>query len=109
MSLSFAVHWRVPVGCDWSGFFTEVALGFIPALHAAGVHARLLSGKCEDAWVRSQLEPKDADVLRAAWMDEATLSAEATSKSLAIEHGDPCAMRRWPARHPRGARLACCR
>jgi len=46
--VQFEVEWRVPVGCGFSGFFTEVALGFVPGLHDKGVAVRLLTGKCDD-------------------------------------------------------------
>ena len=103
--LSFPVHWRVPVGCGFSGFFTEVALGYVPALRALGVDVRLLSGRCDDAWLARQLETADANALRAAWLDEGTLSAEQTAAALAIEHGEPCEMRRAWARGGRPWRV----
>ena len=94
-TLSFDVHWRVPVGCGFSGFFTEVVLGYLPALHALGINARLLSGRCDDRWLSSHLEAHDAAVVRAAWLDEASLTASQTRAALAIEHGEPCGMRHW--------------
>ena len=101
LPLSYDVHWRVPVGCGFSGFFTEVVLGYLPALRARGVNMRLLSGKCEDDWLSHHLELGDANAVRAAWLDEEHLTTEQTAAALAIEHGEPCGMRRWASKdHP---------
>jgi glycosyltransferase involved in cell wall biosynthesis len=97
---SYSVHWRVPVGCGFSGFFTEVALGYLPALHKLGARVRLLSGRCEEAWLRSHLDSADAAVLRSQWMDEQALTDAQTANALTIEHGEPCGIRTWPPRHP---------
>ena len=94
------VHWRVPVGCGFSGFFTEVVLGYLPALHTLGVKASLLSGRCDDTWISQHLEPGDATVLRDSWIDEHALTPAQTAASIAIEHGEPCGMRRWPMGSP---------
>ena len=40
------VEWRVPVGCDFSGFFTEVVAGYLPFLLARGVPLKLLHEGC---------------------------------------------------------------
>ena len=50
------VEWRVPVGCGFSGFFTEVALGFVPALLDGdrfaddGLRVVLLCGQCSEGF-----------------------------------------------------------
>ena len=41
--LPFEVEWHVPVGCGFSGFFVEVALGFVPPLAGSG-SLRLMGG-----------------------------------------------------------------
>ena len=95
------VEWRVPVGCGFSGFFTEVALGFVPALLDGdrfaddGLRVVLLCGQCSEGFLRTALEPRAAAAIRRAWADEATRAASLTARSVVIEHGDPCGMRRW--------------
>ena len=42
------VEWRVPVGCDFSGFFVEVALGFVPHL-AERLPTWLIHEGCPDS------------------------------------------------------------
>jgi hypothetical protein len=59
---STEVEWRAPVGCDFSGFFTEVVLGLVPALHRRGLAVRLLTGRCEPEWLRAKLTPSEAAV-----------------------------------------------
>lgn len=93
--LSFDIEWRVPVGCGFSGFFTEVALGFVPALHERGLAVKLLTGGCDEAWLKANLEPADADAFRTSWTDEHKRNVAETSSALAVEHGEPCGMRRW--------------
>ena len=92
--LGFDIQWRVPVGCGWSGFFTEVALGFVPALQEQ-LSLRLLTGRCDEKFLRHELEPSDAEAFRAAWTEESSLTRAQTAASLAIEHGEPCEMRSW--------------
>jgi hypothetical protein len=103
--VQFEVEWRVPVGCGFSGFFTEVALGFVPGLHDKGVAVRLLTGKCDDAWLDAQLEARDAATYRATWADENARSAQQTHGALVIEHGEPCSMRRWQSSSARPWRV----
>ena len=79
--LNFDVHWRVPVGCGWSGFFTEVALGFIPGLHERGVSVKFISGQCDESFL-SGLETADAAAYRATWVAESTLTQAQTAASL---------------------------
>lgn len=99
-ALPFEVEWRVPVGCGFSGFFVEVALGFMPALAQSGRFA-LLCGRCDDAFLSERLTPAEAQAFRAVWTDEAARSAAQTRRSVVIEHGDPCGMRRFsPAKRP---------
>ena len=99
--LNFDVHWRVPVGCGWSGFFTEVALGFIPGLRERDVNVKLLSGECDDSFL-SGLEAADAATYRATWVAESTLTQAQTAASLAIEHGEPCGIRQYSSRTAAG-------
>ena len=98
--LPFEVHWRVPVGCGFSGFFTEVVLGYLPALWSLGVPVRLLSGRCDDRWLSSHLDAGDAAVVRDAWIDEHALTEAQSKAALAIEHGEPCGMRSWQRARP---------
>lgn len=96
------VEWRLPIGCDYSGFFMEVVMGYLPGLHERRVKAGpdaaprvvLLSGECDAAFLQG-LEPADAEAYRAAWSSEADRSREQTARAIAIEHGDPCSMRTW--------------
>ena len=108
LDLSFDVHWRVPVGCGFSGFFVEVALGYLPALAALGVNAKIVSGACDEAFLSTQLTAEDARTFRAAWVDERRLTAAQTAAALWIEHGEPCGHRTWsddqaPGRSSNGA------
>ena len=95
----YEVEWRLPVGCGFSGFFTEVVLGFLPAL-SERLPVRLLSGQCEESWLTANLDPADAAAFRAAWVDEAKRTRKQTAASIAIEHGEPCGMRTWPSKSP---------
>ena len=87
----YEVEWRVPVGCGFSGFFTEVALGFVPALHER-ISLRLLCGRCEETWLTSYLQESEAKAFRKVWVAESSRTAVQTERSLAIEHGEPCGM-----------------
>ena len=89
----FEVEWRVPVGCGWSGFFVEVALGFVPPLLDL-CRVVLLTGRCDDAFLAT-LSDQQQSAYRAAWADEQQRSPEQTRRSVVIEHGDACGMRRW--------------
>ena len=94
--LPFEVEWRVPVGCGFSGFFVEVALGFMLPLASSGSF-RLLCGKCDEAFLTGQLTVKEADAIRRTWADESARTAAQTRAAIVIEHGEPCSIRRWPA------------
>ena len=98
--LPFEVEWRVPVGCGFSGFFVEVALGFMPALAQTRRFA-LLCGRCDENFLSERLTPAEAQAFRAVWTDEAARSPAQTRRSVVIEHGDPCGMRRFaPSKRP---------
>ena len=60
------IVWRVPVGCDYSGFFVEV-LNFLIGLQSfAGRNNDVISldmGKCSEEFLRT-LEPEEADLIR---------------------------------------------
>jgi len=101
------VEWRVPVGCDFSGFFVEVVLGFVPALARRrllsplrpGGHSRLhlLTGRCSSAFL-AKLAPVEAAAYTSTWSDEAERSKGGrTAASIVIEHGHPCERRAWRA------------
>ena len=76
-------------------------LGFVPALLDGdrfaddGLRVVLLCGQCSEGFLRTALEPRAAAAIRRAWADEATRAASLTARSVVIEHGDPCGMRRW--------------
>ena len=94
--LPFEVEWRVPVGCGFSGFFVEVALGFMLPLASSGSF-RLLCGKCDEDFLTGQLTVKEADAIRKTWADESARTQAQTRAAIVIEHGEPCSIRRWPA------------
>ena len=94
--LPVEVEWRVAVGCGFSGFFVEVALGFMLPLASSGSF-RLLCGKCDEAFLTGQLTVKEADAIRRTWADESARTAAQTRAAIVIEHGEPCSIRRWPA------------
>lgn len=94
--LPFEVEWRVAVGCGFSGFFVEVALGFMLPLASSGSF-RLLCGKCDESFLTEQLTVKEADAIRKTWVDESARTAAQTRASIVIEHGEPCSIRRWAA------------
>lgn len=89
------LHWRLPVGCDFSGFFTEVVAGFLPALaQRPALTVRLLHGRCPDSFLSSQLAPDEARAYRACQLDESIADSRAEG-TVRVEHGDPCGMRIW--------------
>ena len=94
--LPFEVEWRVAVGCGFSGFFVEVALGFMLPLASSGSF-RLLCGKCDESFLTEQLTVKEADAIRKTWVDESARTRAQTRASIVIEHGEPCSIRRWAA------------
>ena len=84
------------MGCDFSGFFTEVVGGFLPFLLAQGVPITLLQQPtCSDYFIREKLTPSEASAYQKAQMEEVARPAEATRRSIAIEHAEPCKMRRF--------------
>ena len=96
------VEWRLPFGCDFSGYFVEVALGFIPALADTPHFSKqnrlwLLKGACPESFLE-KLTLKERRVLAEHMIEDDDRASERTSKSIAIEHGDPCRIRRFPAR-----------
>ena len=66
-----------------------------------GLRVVLLCGQCSEGFLRTALEPRAAAAIRRAWADEATRAASLTARSVVIEHGDPCGMRRWSTGRPR--------
>ena len=90
------VEWRVPVGCGFSGFFTEVVLGFLPALHRAQPgRFVLLSGDCSENFLKSYLTAEEATAYRAVWTPETQRSKRRTRNSIVIEHGEACGARKF--------------
>ena len=67
----------------------------MPGLHAKGLPLKLLSGKCDESFLRTHLETADAAAYRAAWTNEQSLTPAQTAASLAIEHGEPCGIRQF--------------
>ena len=94
--LPVEVEWRVAVGCGFSGFFVEVALGFMLPLASSGSF-RLLCGKCGEDFLTGQLTVKEADAIRKTWADESARTPAQTRAAIVIEHGEPCGIRRWSA------------
>ena len=95
------VEWRVPVGCDFSGFFVEVALSFVPFL-AERLPVWLLHEGCPDAWLDGKLTAAEAAAYRRLQRTDAQRSPARTRASIAIEHGNACLARKFPAgRRPR--------
>lgn len=87
-----AVEWRIPIGCDFSGFFVEVALGYIPILRPHVSELFLLQTRCPDAFLRLLPEGEAAAYLSSQVADNERTPAQ-TVASIAIEHGNPCQMR----------------
>merc|ERR1719161_2074746 len=87
VQLAWQAEWRLPVGCDYSGFFVEVALGFFPAIAALVPgwrrSLRLAHGPCPDAFVAT-LAPAERRAYAAA-----TTGAAFEDVDVVIEHGEP--------------------
>lgn len=94
------VEWRLPIGCDFSGFFVEVALGYVPDLLEAGIPVRLLQHRCPDAFLDGMLTPREARAYRIAQREDDARTPAMSARSIAIEHAEPCKMRRF-TRAPR--------
>jgi len=90
--IAFDVEWRIPVGCDFSGFFVEVVLGYIPYLYER-TPTFLLQNPCSDEFLTQKLSPHDAVVYRATQVRDNERTAPQTSRSVAIEHAEPCKIR----------------
>eukprot|EP01052_Picozoa_sp_SAG31_P022703 SAG31_NODE_1820_length_7198_cov_3.163122_4_plen_259_part_00 len=98
------IEWRLPVGCDFSGFFTEVVGGFLPFL-VSEPEVRLVllqQPTCSDDWIDSKLTRSEAGAYRSSQLVEAARPSSATRASIAIEHAEPCKMRvfKRPADRP---------
>lgn len=91
------VEWRIPIGCDFSGFFVEVALGYIPVLQPRISELFLLQTRCSDSFLAQLSANESAAYLRVQVADHDRSSAE-TARSIAIEHGNPCLMRHFKQR-----------
>eukprot|EP01051_Picozoa_sp_SAG22_P022472 SAG22_NODE_5393_length_1022_cov_1.699892_2_plen_202_part_00 len=89
------VEWRLPVGCDFSGFFSEVVAGYLPFLLARGVPLKLLHGGCSEEFLRTMLPADGAAAYRRAQVSDERRPAAATAQSIVIEHAEPCKMRQW--------------
>ena len=100
------VEWRLPFGCDFSGFFCEVALGFIPALtqtvHFSDGRSQnrlwLLKGACPNAFLQ-KLTTQERETIKRTMVEDDSRTSEDTALSIAVEHGDPCRIRVF-ARRP---------
>ena len=84
------VEWRLPVGCDFSGFFVEVVCGYIPFLLERGINVKLLHLGCSDEFIESKLNDREAVSYREAQMTDRQRAPAATKLSIAIEHAEPC-------------------
>mmetsp|Transcript_9859 Transcript_9859/g.32744 ORF Transcript_9859/g.32744 Transcript_9859/m.32744 type:complete len:399 (+) Transcript_9859:108-1304(+) len=94
---SHPVEWRIPIGCDFSGFFVEVALGFIPVLRPRVSSLYLLQTRCPDSFL-AQLPADEAHAYLSAQVADHDRTASETAGSIVIEHGNPCLMRQFPLR-----------
>ena len=91
------VEWRIPIGCDFSGFFVEVALGFIPILRSRIAELYLLQTRCDKSFL-ALLKPSEADAYLAAQIADHDRTRAETAASIVIEHGNPCLMRTFERR-----------
>jgi hypothetical protein len=98
------VEWRVPVGCDFSGFFVEVVLGFVPFLAErlpAGA-VWLLHEGCPDSFLDGKLTAAEAATYRKLQRTDMQRSSADTRAAIVIEHGAPCLARKFsPGQRPR--------
>jgi len=80
------VDWKLPVGCDWSGFFVEM-LGYIPELERRVRKLILSSGKCGQGML-GQLTQEESKVVSRSQAN----SVEVTDagKLVVIHHSEPC-------------------
>ena len=97
--LQHEVEWRVPVGCDFSGFFVEVVCGYLPFLLERNVKVHLLQQRCPEHFLTQKLRPSESAAYRVAQIDEKARSVGQTAASIAIEHAEPCKMRRFVGAH----------
>ena len=91
------IEWRIPIGCDFSGFFVEVALGFIPALRPVIAELYLLQTRCPDSFL-GLLPSEEAEAYLGSQVADADRSVAETAASIVIEHGNPCLMRKFERR-----------
>ena len=62
------VHWSVPIGCDWSGFFVEF-LGYLTALATTGPTLRASHQmECKDE-ILGSMQPDERQLLERAQLD----------------------------------------
>ena len=97
MFTAHPVEWRIPIGCDFSGFFVEVALGFIPVLRPHIAELYLLQTRCSDDFL-SLLPAAEAEAYLGSQVADHDRSVAQTHVSIAIEHGNPCLMRSFERR-----------
>eukprot|EP00966_Prymnesium_polylepis_P019209 442756-Prymnesium_polylepis.1 len=91
------VEWRIPIGCDFSGFFVEVALGFIPVLRPRLAELYLLQTRCPDAFL-ALLPRAEADVYLGSQVADHDRTPAQSAASIVVEHGNPCHMRSFERR-----------
>ena len=91
-SVAADVVWRLPVGCDFSGFFVEL-LGYVVPLTA---HPQLRFavdlGQCSAETLR-QLAPREARALQEA---QGRFDSSAAAHVL-VDHAEPCAWKQYTA------------
>ena len=76
--------WRLPVGCDFSGFFCEW-LGYAVGLAARDdVDLSLDMGRCDER-ILSQLSSREASIMRALQQPRSTSTEHAGEKGVAAE------------------------
>ena len=91
------LEWRIPIGCDFSGFFVEVALGFIPVLRPRIAELYLLQTRCSSEFLALLKSSESEAYLSAQVADHDRTPAE-TAASIVVEHGNPCLMRAFTRR-----------
>jgi hypothetical protein len=82
------------VGCDFNGFFVEVALGYMPAL-VGRLPIKLLQGRCSDDFLAHKLTAREAAIYKRVQVEDLGRSPFETHRSIAIEHAEPCKIREF--------------
>lgn len=101
---SVIIHWVLPVGCDFSGFFVEM-LGFIVSLSGKVDNILVEVGDCSPSTL-SHLSNEESAILKRAkeaW-DEVNArggaSAEELARTVFVQHSEPCTWRRFGEASP---------